>query len=102
MLCYGFGYDDIPDSTGKVKRVYYWKLVNSWGTDWGENGNFRMERGKDTYGIESIAESAAVEMITDEDKVKKVASLYGNTKFRLKKKIKWFLKFLYAEIGECI
>lgn len=39
-----------------------------------------MERGKDTYGIESIAESAMIEMITDPIKVENVRSLYkGNT-----------------------
>lgn len=38
----------------------YWQLQNSWGTDWGENGFFRMARGIDESGCESIAVAADV------------------------------------------
>merc|ERR1719345_638787 len=38
----------------------YWTLQNSWGTDWGEDGYFRMERGNDESGCESIVVSADV------------------------------------------
>ena len=31
----------------------YWIIANSWGTSWGRNGFFYMERGTDTCGIES-------------------------------------------------
>jgi cathepsin B len=31
----------------------YWIVANSWNTDWGENGFFRIIRGKDECGIES-------------------------------------------------
>lgn len=36
----------------------YWTLQNSWGTDWGETGYFRMARGTDESGCESIAVAA--------------------------------------------
>jgi cathepsin C len=38
----------------------YWTLQNSWGNTWGENGFFRMLRGSDESGIESIVVSADV------------------------------------------
>lgn len=33
-MCYGWGEED---------GEKYWLLQNSWGTDWGENGNFRFK-----------------------------------------------------------
>lgn len=41
----GFGTDD--------KEGDYWIVRNSWGTYWGENGFFRIVRGKNALGIES-------------------------------------------------
>jgi C1A family cysteine protease len=45
---------------GEENGLKYWKLQNSWGKDWGEDGFFRMVRGKDHTGIESICEAGTV------------------------------------------
>ncbi|CAH8508753.1 unnamed protein product [Dicrocoelium dendriticum] len=37
---------------GEENGIPYWLIANSWNTDWGENGFFRMLRGKDHCGIE--------------------------------------------------
>ncbi len=36
----------------------FWIIQNTWGPQWGENGFFRMRRGVDDFGIESICEAA--------------------------------------------
>lgn len=51
VLLVGWGED-------KVTKQKYWIAQNTWGTNWGEDGFFRMRRGTDEYGIESICEAA--------------------------------------------
>jgi len=51
VLLVGYGVD---------KKIPYWTMQNSWGTDWGEDGYFRMQRGNDESGCESIVVSADV------------------------------------------
>lgn len=38
---------------GKESGENYWVVRNNWGTFWGEEGFFRIERGKNSFGIES-------------------------------------------------
>jgi len=43
---------------GEERGVKYWKLMNSWGPNWGENGFFRVRRGVDDSSIASMPEVA--------------------------------------------
>ena len=40
----GWGVEDGTD---------YWTVANSWNSDWGDNGFFKIRRGTDECGIES-------------------------------------------------
>jgi len=45
---------------GSESNQDFWTMQNSWGTDWGEDGYFRMARGIDESGCESIVVAAEV------------------------------------------
>lgn len=51
VLLVGYGKDPV---TG----LDYWTVKNSWGSQWGESGYFRIRRGADECAIESIAMAA--------------------------------------------
>merc|ERR1740128_196993 len=45
---------------GTLDGVKFWNVKNSWGTDWGNNGFFKIQRGNDECAIESLAVEAKV------------------------------------------
>ncbi|RCN47333.1 hypothetical protein ANCCAN_06621 [Ancylostoma caninum] len=38
---------------GVENGTKYWRIANSWSTDWGEKGYFRIIRGKNDCGVET-------------------------------------------------
>merc|ERR1719157_234237 len=59
---------------GEEDGEKYWKIQNSWGPDWGEDGFFRILRGQDESAIESMGEAADV--VEDDQKGRRVDSLF--------------------------
>lgn len=63
VVVVGWGVDEASDSQGNKNKKKYWLLQNSWGPNWGISGYFKMERGTDHKGIESICEAGTIELI---------------------------------------
>ena len=54
VVLVGYGYN-------KEEDLDYWICKNSWDTDWGEGGYFRMQRGKGACGINDYVTTAVLE-----------------------------------------
>jgi len=53
VLIVGWGID-----TGVFEKTPYWIVKNSWGSDWGESGYFRIYRGGNVCGVANAVSSA--------------------------------------------
>jgi hypothetical protein len=57
VLLIGWG----EEKAGSGEVTPFWTIQNSWGKDWGEEGNIRVIRGENESGVEFQAVSAQVE-----------------------------------------
>lgn len=48
---------------GITKKVPYWHILNSWGSDWGEKGTFKLIRGKNMCNVGDLISCPIIEVI---------------------------------------
>ncbi|KAK1273772.1 Cysteine proteinase 1 [Acorus gramineus] len=58
MLLVGYRSEDFPPLC--QKNMPYWILKNSWGESWGEKGYYKICRGRNVCGVESMVSTVAV------------------------------------------
>ena len=47
---------------GVQEGTKYWVIKNSWGTEWGEDGYYRIERGSDHCGVSNMVQHSVFKM----------------------------------------
>ncbi|CAH0389955.1 unnamed protein product [Bemisia tabaci] len=62
VLIVGYGIQKVPEGS-----IPYWTIKNSWGTEWGEKGYFKVYRGDGTCGINEVVSSAVMKVDDDDD-----------------------------------